>query len=33
MHTEGSHDSRVVFMGQGLMLSTLSDTAEDTVTL
>lgn len=29
MHTDGSNDSRVVFMGQGLMLSTLSNTAED----
>lgn len=33
MHTDGSNGSRVVFMGQGLMLSTLSNTAEDTESL
>ena len=33
MHTDGSNDSRVVFMGQGLMLSTLSNMAEDTQSL
>lgn len=33
MHTNGSYDSRVVFMGQGLMLSKLSNTAEDTQSL
>src|SRR5574343_1392429 len=30
MHTVGSNDSRVVVMGQGLMVGTLSNTAEDT---
>ena len=29
MHTAIGPDSRVVFMGQGAMLSTLSNTAED----
>lgn len=33
MHTDGSNDSRVVVMGQGLMLGTLSYTAEDTPAL
>ena len=29
MHTTDGADSRVVFMGQGVLLGTLSNTAED----